>query len=109
MIRLAQIYLAVERFDRATELLALCTQRFPADATGWYNLGLVQSLRHNCAAALAALATALAAEPINGPLHRACLQDGRFDNCRADSRFQALVAPGPAPPIAPTGPFRITP
>ncbi len=56
-LQIAQRYLSLGRPDRATDLLAVMTQRYPQSQVAWYNLGLVHTSRRNCDAAVVALNT----------------------------------------------------
>jgi Tfp pilus assembly protein PilF len=55
--------LNMQRADEAREILEEITQSEPADARGWYNLGLLEKSAGNSEAALAAFTRALVIDP----------------------------------------------
>src|ERR1700690_2830748 len=56
-------YMNMQRADEAREILEEITQSQPADARGWYNLGLLEKSSGNSEAALAAFTRALVIDP----------------------------------------------
>ncbi len=90
-LQIAQRYLALGRVDRAIELLTVMTQRYSQSQAAWYNLGVVQSARRNCDAAVAALARARALDDADHHVLDSIRRDPRLDNCRQYPGFQQLI------------------
>ncbi len=90
-LQIAQRYLGLGRLDRATDLLAVMTQRYPQNQVAWYNLGVVQCARKNCDAAVAALERAVALDDASRHVLETIRRDPRLDNCRQQARFQQII------------------
>ena len=61
--------LNMQRADEAREILNEITESHPADAHGWYNLGLLEKSAGNSEAALAAFSRALIVDPDDADTH----------------------------------------
>ena len=61
--------LNMQRADEAREILEEITQSHPADAHGWYNLGLLEKSAGKSEAALAAFSRALIVDPDDADTH----------------------------------------
>jgi len=61
--------LNMQRTDEAREELTEITESHPADARGWYNLGLLEKSSGNSEAALAAFSRALIVDPDDADTH----------------------------------------
>jgi Tfp pilus assembly protein PilF len=91
LLQAAELYLQINRPDRATPLLRVCLQRFPNYAMAWYNLAVAAAMSGNCYDCITALSRALSLEPPPGRLRELTRQDPRLQRCREDPLFQKTL------------------
>src|SRR5262249_16877855 len=100
------IYASINHLERVSQVLLTMVQRFPQNALGWYNLGIVLSLRGDCQGCVTALERAFAFDS-SGKLRDAAGKEPRLNNCRADGRFQKLLQQQTQNQTAPGLPFNL--
>ncbi len=88
MMQIAQIYLSLRNLDRGVSVLQLITNRYPREAQAYYAIAVVRAVQGNTDDSLNALARAI---ELNAAFRDQAHGDARFNNLRAQPRFQQLV------------------